>query len=52
MTQKRMKYLFENMIEWICEHISDKSDLALAFHHIGFNDEELLENEVDVYDAR
>ena len=42
MTETRKDKLLDSMIDWICEHISNKDDLYLALHNtIGMTNDEI-----------
>lgn len=51
MTEERKNELYEKMIEWICEHISDSEDLFYTLHkHLWMTQEELHENSIESLD--
>lgn len=52
MTQERKDQLFDKMIEWICEHISDSEDLFHTLHnYFGMTKEELNDCGIESLDA-
>lgn len=52
MTQERKCELFEKMLEWICEHISDEGDLAYTLlDRMGMTQEELYDSGIDYLDC-
>lgn len=52
MTAERKDELYDQMIAWICEHISDDSDLFHTLHHhFGMTKEELHDHSIDSLDA-
>ena len=47
-SQERKDELYEQMIEWICEHSEDEEELYNTFHnHLGMTDEEMRENDIE-----
>lgn len=52
MTQERKDQLYDQMIAWICEHISNDEDLFLTLHgHFGMTKEELHDHCIESLDA-
>ena len=51
MTQERRDQLYNEMLEWICEHIRDSHDLYITLHeHFGMSREELHDHCIENLD--
>lgn len=50
MADKRKAELYNEMLDWIAEHISDGDDLYLALRHIGMTDDEIKYEGFELYD--
>ena len=51
MTQERKDQLYDEMLDWICEHINNDEDLFITLHnHFRMTKDELHENNIDELD--
>lgn len=51
MTQERKDQLYDEMFDWICEHIKDRKDLFITLHeHFGMTKDELHDHCIESLD--
>ena len=48
MTNSRQHELFNELVGWVCEHVSDDEELYHTLHNVlGFTDSEIEESDID-----